>query len=99
MAYPERGATYKHKPKFIERMKRAEGGATTDYSDLPPDIAKQLSNAESNPAAGRALDQELGVEPAVQPASPIAKPFGSNPHGSIDAQGKVHGMKRGGHKK
>jgi hypothetical protein len=28
MTYPERGATYKHKPKFIERMKRAEGGPT-----------------------------------------------------------------------
>ena len=26
MAYPEKGAGYVHKPKFIERMKRAEGG-------------------------------------------------------------------------
>ena len=26
MSYPERGANYDHKPRFIERMKRAEGG-------------------------------------------------------------------------
>jgi hypothetical protein len=24
MTFPEKGATYKHKPKFIERMKQAE---------------------------------------------------------------------------
>lgn len=24
MSYPEKGATYKHKPKFVDRMKKAE---------------------------------------------------------------------------
>ena len=34
MTYPERGASYEHNPKFIDRMKaaeRAEGGA--DFSN------------------------------------------------------------------
>jgi hypothetical protein len=31
MAYPERGASYKHEPKFIERMKHAEGGKCGPY--------------------------------------------------------------------
>ena len=30
MPYPERDATYKHNPKFIDRMKLAEGGAARD---------------------------------------------------------------------
>ena len=35
MSYPERGAGYTHKPKFIERMKRAEGGGVEPQpSDL-----------------------------------------------------------------
>ena len=28
MSYPEKGANYDHTPRFLDRMKRAEGGAT-----------------------------------------------------------------------
>ena len=34
MPYPEKNATYKHKPKFIDRMKRAEGGRAPQPTDL-----------------------------------------------------------------
>ena len=67
MAYPERGANYKHEPKFIERMKRAEGGG----------VGKQPADNQD----GEGM---------------VARPFGPTGHESIDAQGKVHGMKRGG---
>jgi hypothetical protein len=58
MTYPERGATYKHKPKFIERMKRAEGGGVTDSintKDLEASrmYSKYPSGTTSSAGAGR----------------------------------------------
>ena len=38
MSYPEKGAGYIHKPKFIERMKRAEGGNVGPDKSKGPDI-------------------------------------------------------------
>ena len=52
MSYPERGVTYKHKPKFIERMKRAEGGPTnlpnpaTDKAVAPIPIEQPISDKD-----------------------------------------------------
>ncbi len=43
MTYPERGASYTHKPRFIERMKRAEGGGLQGDSE---------PNQYLNPAGG-----------------------------------------------
>jgi hypothetical protein len=36
MAYPQQGATYKHTPKFIDRMKKDEGIKSTPY--VQPDL-------------------------------------------------------------
>jgi hypothetical protein len=41
MSYPEKGATYKHEPKFLERMKRAEGSETAE--------ARYPNEVESHP--------------------------------------------------
>ena len=35
MTYPEKGASYRHEPKFIGRMKLAEGGIARAAESLP----------------------------------------------------------------
>ena len=35
MAYPESGATYRHTPKFIDRMHAAEGESPKPYRHEP----------------------------------------------------------------
>lgn len=37
MAYPETGASYRHTPKFIDRMRSAENAGPKDpMNELPP---------------------------------------------------------------
>jgi hypothetical protein len=101
MSYPEKGAGYSHKPKFIERMKRAEGGAAPQPSDLyDPEQLESIASQEKrfNPPSAQDQLAAKQVDPNIELLN-TPRSFGSNPHGSIDAQGKVHGMKRGGHKK
>ena len=46
MAYPEHGASYEHNPKFIDRMKHAEGGKCGPYradGGSAPDIHHQMN--------------------------------------------------------
>ena len=53
MAYPEKGATYKHEPKFIDRMKDEENDDNTPFeqSDFEPkkhaqSLAQQLAEIQ-----------------------------------------------------
>lgn len=51
MAYPEKGATYRHEPKFIERMKaeekRADGGRVSDDPVVQAAFDRTFDNGAS----------------------------------------------------
>jgi hypothetical protein len=46
MKYPEPGASYKHEPKFIDRMKRAEGGEV-DHDPISGQPAGEMAEMNS----------------------------------------------------
>ena len=95
MAHP-----YKHKAVAghdarIAGIKRAEGGRSpgpTDLYDPEQMEAIENQNRRFNPQEGQAASPPSITNDMMN----VPRPFGSAPHGSIDAQGKVHGMKRGG---
>jgi hypothetical protein len=61
MAYPEKGATYSHKPKWLEAARRAEGGGI-DGGELTEE-QKQIAQQVMGPHD--AVDQEVD-----RPAAP-----------------------------
>lgn len=67
MAYPEHGASYEHNPKFIDRMKHAEGGAcSTPYradggpTEQPKPPLEPLP-VEKQPMSPNDLASKLGL--------------------------------------
>lgn len=57
----------------------------TDSSDVQQ--ASDLATAAGKAISAYKPNKDFGVDDRSG-----VRPFGSNPHGSIDAQGKVHGM-------
>ena len=48
MAYPEKGATYKNKPAWLDEVKRAEGGQVdAPLSDHQKEMMQQMGNAQA----------------------------------------------------
>ena len=47
MPYPERDATYKHEPKFIDRMRADEGGGS-DRPHWPNPSTAEIVNAKDD---------------------------------------------------
>lgn len=69
-------------------IKRARGGAAKRRADGGPADSPSPQNSQMQNQAQQPVDptnKVLGLSP-----------FGSKPHGTIDAQGQVHGMKKGG---
>jgi hypothetical protein len=83
MSYPEKGAGYHHKPKWLGEMKRAEGGEVGNQQSPPPqnnalqqpakypNKVQGLSDADidANKARGDALRDRLGHDPALDEAA------------------------------
>jgi hypothetical protein len=63
MSYPEKDANYRHNPKFIDRMKHAEGGAATNVP-LPPAKPFDLRSQDGLQAARQKLDN-IGLGRAI----------------------------------
>ena len=72
MAYPEKGANYDHKPRFVERMKRAEGGPINADGGAGVDLQSPVNegsgyeteyDGETNSAGPSRLTEVLGKPP------------------------------------
>src|ERR1700686_2943158 len=74
MNYPEKGADYRHKPKWLEGMKRAEGGAAgrgknSDYTtgSTADDVAA-FDKLRDRAEVGKTLSDQQHVNTLLDPA-------------------------------
>ena len=95
MSYPEKNASYQNKPKWLDAMKRAEGGGadddpvfnieSRDYSKQPASVSEMVGNTA-----------KMIAEPYARVIRNGIRDFGPTGNESIDSSGKVHGMAQGG---
>ena len=76
MTYPEKNANYDHKPKFIDRMKRAEGGSAEGENlqsvNAPPRPLPLLTRpADAEQQQGRTMRQRADGGAADEPMTPL----------------------------
>jgi len=91
MSYPEKGASYDHKPKFIERMKRAEGGVAQGENlqsvnaPLRP-LPLPTRPADAEQQQGRVMRQRADGGAADEPMTPLPNTVEKLEHGGTYLQ-------------
>ena len=99
MAYPERGATYRHEPKFLDRMKAEEGKRTTpfradgggvdfDQEDaLPARVADEVGQIK-RVQADMGVRNQAGLTPAEQGPGALRRGLRSKAKTMVDDTGE-----------
>lgn len=68
MSYPEKGATYKHEPKWMDRAQRDEGGSVDDSADGAPAKTFDTSSQAVGPWLGGEPPPSMGVRGSATPS-------------------------------
>ena len=91
MTHPEKNASYSYKPKFIERMKRAEGGAADEPLEPLQNTAEKYEDGGTylqkmrNDEGGRGLSDWRGSFGNNEKVAPMPIVTGTDTGDNMDA--------------